>query len=125
MIQTDICTSIEGEKVGLQCRKFNALIPRKDSTMNQQVFPFKMGISSIAFIKEELNPKKSKYRKKSMLDVDATLLGESIDGFSIRPLGAPNIERGSGTHKASILNTKSFTYAHIEIGLRRLLQKQE
>jgi hypothetical protein len=121
MIVTDICKSIEGEKLTLQCRKFNAFKPRKDSIMKQQVFPFKMGISSIAIINEELNPKNPKYKNESMLDKDLTLMGESIDGFSMKPLGTPNVEHGSGAHKASILNTRCFTYAHIEIGFRRLL----
>jgi hypothetical protein len=78
MIYTEICTSIEGEKLFLQCRKFNPLRPRKDDTLNQLVFPFKLGINALAIINEELNPKNYKFRDISILDMDSCLSGETI-----------------------------------------------
>lgn len=125
MILTDICNSIEGERLLLQCRKFSPLRPRNDDVMKQLVFPFKLGISSLVTITEELNPKNYRFKAGSILDMDVSLLGETIDGFSLKPLGTQKIVQGSAQHKASEINTKGFAYAHVEIGLRALLQKRE
>ena len=123
MIKTAICTSIEGEKLFLQCRQFNPFQPRIDPTMNCTIYPFKMGISSKAIIEEELNPKNYKIRAKSFLDKDICILGESIEGFSIKPLGSVEIIH-TGAHRGRVINTKKYSYAHIEVSLRTLLQKE-
>ncbi|MCK9375695.1 MAG: hypothetical protein M0P73_06050 [Syntrophobacterales bacterium] len=125
MIYTDICNSIEGQKVSLQCRKFTSFRPRVDSKMTQSIFPFKLAISSLAIISEELEPKEHRFRPTSILDQDACLLGETIDGFSLKPLSSPKIVHGSAKHEASLIYSKGFVYAHIEIGVRALLQKKE
>ena len=121
MIITAICTSIEGEKLFLQCRQFNPFQPRIDPTMNCTIYPFKMGISSKAIIKEELNPKEYKFRAESILEKDTCIKGESIDGFSIKPLGTVEIIH-TGAHRGRVINTKSFSFAHIVVGIRAILQ---
>jgi hypothetical protein len=92
--------------------------------MNNMVYPFKMGISSKAIIEEELNPKGHKFRAESILEKDICIMGESIEGFSLKPLAATKIIH-TGAHRGRLINTKCFTFAHIEIGLRALLQKKE
>lgn len=123
MIQTAVCTSIEGNKLFLQCRQFNHFSPRIDSKLNCLIYPFKMGISSKAFINEELNPKKYKYKARSLLDKDSCIAAESIEGFSIKPLGSVEIIH-TGKHRGRVIKTKAFSYAHIEVGLRTMLQKK-
>jgi hypothetical protein len=82
-----------------------------------------MGISSRAFIEQELNPNHYKFRAESLLEKDTCITGESIEGFSIKPLGAVTIIH-TGAHRGRAINTKRFSYAHIEVGLRALLQKK-
>ncbi len=108
----------------LQCRQFNALKPRIDPIMDSTIYPFKMGISSKATIEEELNPKKYKFRAESLLEKDTCIAGESIEGFTIKPLGSTAIIH-TGAHRGRVISTKRFSFAHIEIGLRALLQKIE
>lgn len=124
MILTEVCTSIEGERLFLQCRQFNPFLPRNDPQIGCIIYPFKMGISSRAFIEEELNPKNYKFRAESLLEKDTCILGQSIEGFSIKPLGSVAIIH-TGAHRGRAINTKRFSYAHIEVGLRALLQKKE
>lgn len=121
MIQTAVCTSIEGDKLFLQCRQFNPFQPRIDPTMNCIIYPFKMGINSKAIIEEELNPKEYKFRAKSILEKDTCIKGESIEGFSVKPLGAVEIIH-TGAHRGRVINTKSFSFAHIVVGIRAILQ---
>jgi len=100
------------------------LKPRLDPILNNMVYPFKMGISSKAIIEEEINPKGHKFRVQSLLEKDACLMGESIEGFSLKPLPATNIIH-TGAYRGRLINTKCFAFAHIEIGLRALLQKKK
>jgi hypothetical protein len=124
VILTDICTSIEGERLFLQCRQFNPFLPRNDPKIGCIIYLFKMGISCKAYIEEELNPKNYKSRAESLLDKDTCIAGESIEGFSIKPLGSVEIIH-TGAHRGRVINTKKYSYAHIEVGLRSLLQKKE
>jgi hypothetical protein len=123
VIFTQVCTSIEGERLFLQCRQINQLMPRIDAQMGCLIYPFKMGISSKAFIEKELIPKDYKFRAGSLLEKDTCISGESIEGFSIKPLGSVDIIH-TGAHRGRVINTKRFSYAHIEVGLRALLQKK-
>jgi hypothetical protein len=124
VIQTAVCTSIEGDKLFLQCKQLNIFPPRIDSQMRCVIYPFKLGISSKALIDEELNPKNHKFRAESLLDKDTCIAGESIEGFSIKPLGSVEIIH-TGAHRGRVINTKRFSYAHIEVGLRAILQKKQ
>jgi len=124
MIHTKICTSIEGEKLAFQCRQFNPFLPRIDPKIGCLIYPFKMGISSKAIVEEELNPKEYKFRVESILDKDTCIKGETIDGFAVKPLKETKIIH-TGAHRGRVINTNSFTFAHIEIGFRALLQKKE
>jgi len=124
VILTEICTSIEGKKVFLQCRQFNPFLPRIDPKLGCLIYPFKMGVSSKAIVEEELNPKKHKFRVESILDKDTCIKGETIDGFAIKPVKETKIIH-TGAHRGRVINTNCFTFAHIEIGFRALLQKKE
>ncbi|MGA7576605.1 MAG: hypothetical protein ACLQUW_08030 [Desulfobaccales bacterium] len=124
MIHTAICTYIEGERLYLQCRQFNPLKPCINPTTGNAVYPFKMAISSKAIIGKELNPKESIFRVESITDKDSCIKGQTINGFSVRPLGATEIIH-TGGHRGRFIITKGISLAHIEIGFRALLEKKD
>jgi hypothetical protein len=124
MIHTAICTYIEGERLYLQCRQFNAMTPSFDQKTGKTIYPFKMGINSKAIIGEELSPKVAIFRGKSILDKDTCIKGKTIDGFSVRPFGATQIIH-TGRHRGRFIITKGISLAHIEIGFRALLEKKD
>lgn len=123
MIHTEICTEIEGAKLSLQCRQFYLHRPFKELNLSQQVFPFKLGIYSKAVIEEELNPKTSRIGKNSILDKGHGIEGETIYGFSTKLIHSPVIKHATA-HRESFVNIRDYGYAHLQIGLRKLLQKK-
>jgi hypothetical protein len=123
VILTEVCNSIEGERLYFQTRQFNVMVPRLDETIGGLVYPFKLGISSKAVIEEELNPKNPKFRPESVLDKDTCLKGETIEGFTLKAIKDTKMIH-KGAHKGTAINPNCFAYAHIEIGFRALLQKK-
>ena len=123
MRYTDILESIEGDALQLQCRKFNAHPPCKDTVLGKLVYPFKLGIFALASITQEFAPKVCVWYTTSHLDAGDALQGEAIEGKCVKPLGKPVVRAATGRHKASFLATRGATLARIEIGTRALLQK--
>lgn len=122
---TAVCSSIEGEKIALKTRKFTPQLPRRDATMGH-VFCFKLGINSEAHVTEAYAPGKPLHRPKaSFLTVGDALWAMTIDGFAKKPIGPPEVKKGSGAHKASFISLRGGAYAHIEGAVRELLQRDD
>ena len=121
---TQVGSSIEGNSLGLQTRKFLPRPPEKDSILGVVVYPFKLGIFGLAQIAAELVPRKAIWSANSALNLGDELHGESISGKSEKPLSKPAVSAATGTHRASFITTKGRSFAIIEVGVRALLQKK-
>jgi hypothetical protein len=109
-----ICSSIEAEKIQIKTRQFNPSPPIMDATTRQMRWNFQLGINSSAWIVHEYSSKASVVFETSMVANEDKITGGCIDGWSRRPLGKPNVEKGSGTHSAEFLVVKGGCYAHIQ-----------
>lgn len=120
-------SSIEAEEAKMECRKFlqRNRPPFRHIKLKTTVYPFKLNIYGIATIEKELNPKKAQECKESCLNLNESIQGESIKGFTSDK--KPNIKliNATSSHKGTSIKTNSFTFASIEIPVRYLLQKKE
>lgn len=116
-----VCSSIEGEGMELQCRKFFPRPPRKLPT-GTIIYPFTLSIYGIATVTKTLESQKSTWQTTSMVALDDSINGESIDGYAEKPLGKPVVRKGTGRHKASFIVSKAHCFAHVQIGTRDSLQ---
>ena len=118
-----ICTSIEGNAIDLQCRKLTVHPPRREIGVGI-VYPFKLGIRGNATIARPLNAGESPWRLSSYLAIGDEVFGETVDGFSGKPVKDAKVKKASGRHKGSFVTVKGRAYAHVEIGVRELLQRK-
>lgn len=122
MKSSEICTSIEGESIELQCRKLTVHQPRREPDLGI-VYPFKLGIRGIARIKQPLDSGSKPWRSTSYLAIGDQVSGETVDGFSCKPVKGVAVKKASGRHKGSFVTIRRRAYAHVEIGVRELLQR--
>lgn len=121
-----ICSSVEGEKLDLKTRQFHASPPTKDPGTGKIRYGFRLGVrSSVVVTEAYAEPKASKAVDTSMTAIGDEILGTSIDGWSKKPLGKPNVSRGSASHSASFISIRGGCYAHIEIAPREILENAE
>lgn len=119
---SQVCSSIEGETLELQCRKFSPQPPRRDPKVGKLIYPFKISIHGYARITKPFESKTAAIREESLLNVDDEIHGEAVDGYGLKPVGRPTIEHATATHKASFVTVKGGAYAHVEIGVRDHLE---
>lgn len=125
MIYTEMCESIEGEKIVLQTRKLTMHLPRHNKEKNRNEYPFKLGINSLAEIVEAYPEGRHSDKSNSARSRGDSLRATVIDGYALRILGRPTVAKGSGTHKGQFLTVKGGSYAHVEIGTRELLAHED
>lgn len=125
MRSSSVCSSIEAEKIELQCRKFSPQRPRKDSRLSKTVYPFKLSIYGIARVLESYPEGRELYRSVSLKEGGDEINGEALDGFSFRPLGRPEVRNATHTHKASFIQCVGGVYVHVEIGNREQLAESD
>lgn len=123
MKSSQICTSIEGRSIDLQCRKLTFHPPRRDPKLGL-VYPFKLGIRGLAKVSRPLDPGSDPWRQGSFSAVGDQISGEAIDGFSGKPIKGASVKPATGRHKASFVSIRGPAYAHVEIGIRELLQRK-
>ena len=97
--------------------------PRRDPQLGV-VYPFKMGIRVLATISQPLASSSRPWRPVSHLVPGDQLFGESIDGFSGKPIKGEKVSKASGRHKGSFVKIRKHAYAHVEIGVTELLQRK-
>lgn len=121
-----IGASVEGEKISLQTRKFEPYPPKTDAKLKTLTFRFKLGINGRAEVSEAyLSPTTSCYWATSMTNVGDSINGTVISGWSSKPLGKPNISKGSGTHSASFVDIKGGCGAEVEQSPREQMESVE
>ncbi|WP_156432107.1 hypothetical protein [Burkholderia latens] len=115
--------SIEGEKIDVQTRQWDAGRPMLDPKTNKKRYAFRLGIRSSAVISEAYaDPANSVSVATSMISEGDEIMGTTIRGWSKKPLGKPNVEKGSGSHSASFLTVKGGCFARVEIPAREILE---
>lgn len=123
MKSSQICTSIEGQSIDIQCRKFTAHPPRRDPNLGL-VYPFKLGIRGLARVGRPLDPGSDPWRSGSFTASGDQIFGETIDGFAGKPIRNVRVGPATGRHKGSFVTIRGPAYAHVEIGVRELLQRK-
>lgn len=117
--------AVEGEKIQIQTRQFGTYPPKKHPQRGI-IYSFRLGIRSSAEITEAyLDPKATVAFSTSLTSLGDVIMGTSIGGWSRKPLGEPNIAKGSGTHSASHLQISGGCYAHVQIPPRDHLDSAE
>ena len=116
-----VCSSIEGETVELETRKYSPRPPKKLPGIGV-VYPFTLSIYGVARIHKANEEGHSKRVATSMIAKGDSVNGESIDGYALKPLGKSSVEHATGRHKASFIMAKK-CYAHVQISPRDALEK--
>lgn len=111
-----VCTSIEGEKISIVCRKFSLQMPRRDSGIT--VYPFKLSIHGSATVEKAHDGEGQLKRKESFWSVGDEVHGEAVDGYAGKPIKSPVLVNATHTHKAQSVTIRGGAYAHVEIGVR-------
>lgn len=113
--KSNICSSVEGEKLKYDTRQFYSKPPVFHEILNRNVYPFKLGINGHVEIVEPLkSPNETAIYDTSLLDKGDEIQGGSVDGWSIKPLKKPSVSNSTGTHSASFGALKGHSYAHVE-----------
>ena len=116
MKSASVCTSIEGEKIYISCRKFSPQPPRKES--GRTVYPFKLSIFGSAAVEKAYERQDQLSRKQSHWSIGDEVHGEAVDGYAGKPIAPRVLENKTHTHKAQGVIIRGGAYAHVEIGVR-------
>jgi len=115
--------SIEGKSFSLCCRKFINMTPTNDLILNKMVFNFIIKDFAKAVIEKELLHKEAIIKETSYLNKDDGIQGSIISGFSVKPISKRTIIH-RGSHRASNIITKKFSFAKIDRVYRPLSLKK-
>lgn len=120
-----IGASVEGEKIELVTRKFEPYPPKIDSSSKRR-YQFKLGMRGSAEISEAYSsPKLVCVYETSMFAVADKINGAVVSGWAFKPLGRPNVQKGSATHKATFLSISGGCGAMVDSSPREQLQNPE
>jgi hypothetical protein len=114
--------SLEGKSFFLYSRKFIPMNPTNNTILGEMVFNFIIKDYAKAIIEKELLPKQTIIRKTSHLNKNDAIEGEIIRGFSVKPIKKNKLVH-RGSHKATNIITKKFSFAKIDREWRALLLK--
>lgn len=126
MRSAKVCSSVEGETLELQCRKFSVQQPRRHPDLGKVIHPFKISIHGYArVVKPYLKPYSAvgpndgstPLRQQSMLILGDEIHGEAVDGYGQKPIGRPEVRHATASHKATFVKVRG-GYAHVEISVR-------
>lgn len=123
--KSNICSSIEGEKISFNTRQFYPRPPVFNEHLKKRVYPFKLGINGYAKIDTPLsNPKANAFASSSLTGTGDEVQGGSVDGWSTKPIRPPTKGAATGTHSAVYGSLKGHSYAHVESPHRDHLQSK-
>lgn len=122
MRASSIGNSVEGNALALQCRKLKMHGPIKSKLTKRLVYNFKLSIHGFAKVTKPLSDECEQISPGSMISEGDEIHGETINGFSVKPLGREEVKHATGTHKATFVATRGQSYASVEIGVRDHLQ---
>ena len=102
-------------------------LPRPVKTLDGEtmlVFPLQVKRRGEGKIIEERTPRRRRFRNYSMLELDSSISGQSLWGFSVKPLSANAVKKGgkgrSGRHSGQELIIKDEGFLEIINGWRGL-----
>ena len=113
--KSNICSSVEGKSLSFNTRQFYPKPPVFNEILKKKVYPFKLGINGYVEIKTPLEDTESTaVYITSLTEEGDSVQGGSVDGWSTKPIKAPNVKKATGTHSASFGSLKGHSYAHVE-----------
>lgn len=116
-------SSLEAVCLSLKTRKFYPQPPYRHELLGRLVYPFKLGMRSEATIDEAYPSEHSFLDASSFRDEGDQLLGETLSGFSSKSI-RPEVNHGSGTHKATFAKAKAGSYAKVDIPVREIIERK-
>lgn len=117
--KSNICSSVEGEKLSFNTRKFNSYPPTFNEILKINVWPFKLGINGYVEIDTPLeDPPNTVTNLNSLTATGDSVQGGTIDGWSTKPIKNTHVGNLTGTHKATLGTLKGHSYAHVQSGQR-------
>lgn len=115
--------SLEAVCLSLKTRKFYPQPPYRHETLGKLVYPFKLGIRSEAIIEEAYPSGHAYFDQSSSREEGDQLQGETLSGFSSKSI-RPEVNHGSGTHKATFAKARAGSYARIDIPVREIIESK-
>ncbi|MDO8048497.1 hypothetical protein O3301_08460 [Janthinobacterium sp. SUN211] len=110
-----IGSSVEGEKLELQTRKFYPYPMRRCPRTNKWQHPFSLAIFGSAEIHQAYNaPQNEAYLQTSMVAAGDSIHGSAVSGWASKTLKEPNIVKATGTHSANSLLVKGGCFAQVD-----------
>lgn len=116
-------SSLEAVCLSLKTRKFYPQPPYRHETLGKIVYPFKLGVRSEATIDESYPSGHVFFDQHSARNEGDQLVGETLSGFSSKSI-RPEVDHGSGTHKATFAKAKAGSYAKIDIPVREIIESK-
>ncbi len=123
--KSNICASIEGNKISFNTRQFYSKPPYIDPILGVRVYPFKLGINGYAEISSPLDNEAEAAFASSMLKQGDCVQGGSVDGWATKPIKSPEKGVATGAHSAVFGDLKGHAYAHVESPHRDHLQSPD
>jgi len=110
-----IGSSVEGEKIDLETRKFYPYPMRKCRRTNKWQHPFSLAIFGSAEINQSYSdPSTQAHLTTSMLEVGDRIHGTAVSGWASKTLKEPTITKVTHTHSASTLSIKGGCFAKVD-----------
>ena len=121
--KSSICSSVEGLNLKFNTRQFFPQPPIFNKTLQQRVYPFKLGINGYVEIETPLeNPVESVVYITSLVGKGDAVQGGAIDGWSAKVIKPPSVGNATGTHSARFGSLKGHSYAHVQSSHRDHMQ---
>jgi hypothetical protein len=119
-------SSVEGEKIRLQTRKFSAVPPIRCPITNKTKYRFRLGMRGEAEIHEcYADPGSCVYFTTSFTDTGDRIEGSSVSGWAWKPLGKPHVTTCSGTHSGTVVQITGGSLAQVEAPPREHLDSAD
>ena len=123
---SSIGSSVEGEKLRLQTRKWYVTLPVRCKRTKKMQYRFKLGMRSEAVIGQAYeDPETMIHIVSSFIEAGDRIEGAVISGWSYKTLKEPNVTKCSGTHSGSVLQVVGGCLAQVDASPREHLDSAE
>jgi hypothetical protein len=112
---SSIGSSVEGEKIRLQTRKWQTPPPIRCEITKKLQYRFRLGMRGEAEIGEAyIDPPTIVHFLTSFTFEGDRIEGSSVSGWAWKPLGRPNVTTCSGTHSGTVVQISGGSLAQVE-----------
>lgn len=119
-------SSVEGEKLYIETRKFHSVLPDRCPITNKKRFRFRLGMRGEASITEAYeDPPNQVHFITSLVAEGDRIQGSSLSGWTYKAFGPPNVEKCSHTHSGSTLKVSGGALALVEAPSREHLNSAD